>query len=1223
MNYKSLDLKTLRSAIAVIFLFVLPSGLYAQDFMMQGWYWDYPKTAAGYNWADTLTNQANELGTNGFTYMWLPPLAKASSGSWSNGYDPRDLFDYGDFGSTGYGSRADLDQSVNALNANGVKVIADVVFNHRDGGAWENNPGLESYVDNFNWTSANNGDNPFPYDRMRNIIPIGGTTGLGAGTYYFKVSSASGHTRFENWEYKIYFHTNTVNAYQGSVNEVEPNGGGDCGQGSQTIALATDYLCQLDPVSGCAVDEFALTINPGDFDPTGDTIYIYWGNRNSGYSDARIYSIWYSSAAMDVVDNMRFQTMTDFSGMASGRGEMHWDAFKPNLDRATNLAGDWDGMYFYYDYDQFQQVTKDTLFEWAKWNWNDVGVRGFRMDAVKHFTPEFVGDLFDYLYDNGISPGVAVGEWYSTNPDELAGWVNNVYNYMDNDTKEAISPKIFDFALRESLRQACDQFGYDVRNVFGASLHDAKGLSGNNIITFVNNHDFRDNSGFASLIQNDPMLAYAYILTNNQLGLPSVFYPDYFGYPDDGTAYYPADKSAHNDDINELIDAHKNYIVGSSQVTYLNQSGSGYINDLADNSYVLVYQLNGTESGLGPDVVVAINFGGSGVQFHQQVKDIAVGTNLNDIFGHSAYNTATVQSIENGIPNDIWIDLPARSYAVWVEDIPQKEFYVPGTHNGWSFDAGSRAYLKDIGGNTDFYGSTFLANNGNEFKISEGIWDFDWGGGYNINVFDMKWTIGAGGGNAYWTLPGQRYIHLCIEDPESYHGTNIPVGIMRLSELPATIVDINPVVAHSAPSGTSATVGITLSDDAAPEEKVYVRYTDNSWTSDNIVQATGSGTSFTAILPSASAGTEREYYIFTSTAGLTNVQADPDHLTIHYDINGGDNYHYYVPSTSSDASLYFDGAGAHVKMNQVGDDQAPSMTIEAWIKPEASVSDFMPVLLRQLNLNGPQNYVQFGLGVNADNSIKFLYDDADGVRNNIETSSDVIRRDAWNHIAVRTTMGSGVIDISIFVNGFEEVAVTGQNPLYGGIENHDLYVGAAFLDENYFFEGAIDEVKMWKSSRTIVEIRDDMASYPEGNEANLMLYYAFEENAGTAIYDLSPNYYNGTLESFNGSAIPQFTVANLPAVWTGVDSEVWNNSGNWGWYGRLPVGDDDILITSWAANNPLMTGDLEIGELILNDHDIFNVAPGSVLKVTNGVYYKNTLRIRTYSPMWIHSGLRL
>jgi hypothetical protein len=220
-------------------------------------------------------------------------------------------------------------------------------------------------------------------------------------------------------------------------------------------------------------------------------------------------------------------------------------------------------------------------------------------------------------------------------------------------------------------------------------------------------------------------------------------------------------------------------------------------------------------------------------------------------------------------------------------------------------------------------------------------------------------------------------------------------------------------------------------------------------------------------------------------------------------------------------------------------------------------------------------------------------------------------------------MGSGLIDISVFINGFEEVAVTGQNPLYGGIDNHDLYVGAAFLSVNYFFKGAIDEVKMWNSARTVNEIRDDLASYPEGNESDLMLYYAFEENAGSVIYDLSPNSYNGTLESFNGSATPQFAASNLPAVWLGADSDIWSNSGNWGWYGRIPVGDDDILITSWAANNPLMTGNMEIGELILNDHDIFRVAPGSILKVTNGIYFKNNLRIQTNSPFWIHSGIRL
>ena len=64
--------------------------LSAQDFMMQGWYWDYPKTINGNNWADTIKNKAAALATAGFTQMWLPPLSNSSSGAFSNGYNPRD-----------------------------------------------------------------------------------------------------------------------------------------------------------------------------------------------------------------------------------------------------------------------------------------------------------------------------------------------------------------------------------------------------------------------------------------------------------------------------------------------------------------------------------------------------------------------------------------------------------------------------------------------------------------------------------------------------------------------------------------------------------------------------------------------------------------------------------------------------------------------------------------------------------------------------------------------------------------------------------------------------------------------------------------------------------------------------------------------------------------------------------------------------------------------------
>lgn len=351
----------------------------------------------------------------------------------------------------------------------------------------------------------------------------------------------------------------------------------------------------------------------------------------------------------------------------SKRGKMDWSYFKPNTDRETYLAGDWDNMYFYYDYDQFQNKTRDTLFAWTRWNWSNIGIRGFRLDAVKHFSPEFVGDLLDNLYENGMSPTMVVGEWYSTNVDELAGWVNSVYYHMNEATKEAIKPRIFDFSLREALRRACDDNNYDVRNVFNAGIVDQNKLYGSNVVTFVNNHDFRDQSGFASLIQNDAILAYAYILTNNQIGLPTVFYPDYFGYPSDAEtgyrSYHPTNKGSLKNQINKLMSIHNQYIYGANSRIYLNNFTGGRPNSLGgNNNSALVYQIKGTTG--NRDIVVAINFSDSQIGFSQEIDGVAMGTQFEDLTGNAIYKTPEVENA-NGINNSIWISLPARSYAVY------------------------------------------------------------------------------------------------------------------------------------------------------------------------------------------------------------------------------------------------------------------------------------------------------------------------------------------------------------------------------------------------------------------------------------------------------------------------------------------------------------------------------------------------------------------------------
>ncbi|RME02273.1 MAG: T9SS C-terminal target domain-containing protein [Bacteroidetes bacterium] len=627
--------------------------LSAQDFMLQAWYWDYPKTCNGYNWANTLASKVGLISGN-FNYVWLPPLSNASSGACSNGYDPRDLYDLGEYaGATGFGTRTDFDALIAAFNSNSINAVADVVYNHRDGGKPEANSAVKDYITTYYQAYKN----PFPSDRFRCIIPLGGSSGNGAGDYYFKISSKTGDAKFYNKAYKVYMETNKVGWKNlPDTSEVEPNGGGDCGEGNNSIILGRNWNANID-ASGCTVDEFHLNLQASDFNAAGDTLYIYLNNTGGSYSDHRIYGIWSASAGADIVSQLVYQTWTDFTAMPSGQGSANFENFRPNSTNAatTLLAGDWDWLWFFYDVDQDITSTQTLYTDWSRWLWTNAGIRGYRMDAVKHFPPAFVGTLLNNLATGSpsINPGVVVGEFFDTNPVTLKNWVNDVES---NKGASTANVRAFDFSLRQALKDACDTYGYDVRNVFGSGMVDAAGASGFNVITFVNNHDYR-NSG--EPVQNDPILAYAYILTNNQVGLPCVFYPEYFGVP---VPNYPNVNL--RGQINELIQTHKNYIYQSSSRSYLSQAGSGYSATYHSGgaTTTLLYQLKGGIA--NKDVIVCINFAGDPLDVDHTVdgSNFPVGTTFNLVAGNSTTPTVTVGS-------GYWANfkVPARSYAVWVQ----------------------------------------------------------------------------------------------------------------------------------------------------------------------------------------------------------------------------------------------------------------------------------------------------------------------------------------------------------------------------------------------------------------------------------------------------------------------------------------------------------------------------------------------------------------------------
>lgn len=643
----------------------------AQDFMFQGWYWDYPK--AGCNgvsssWASNLQSKAAGLGQAGFTYVWLPPPTNASSGQCSNGYDPRDLYDLGEFsGPTGLGTRTELDNLITAFNNNGMEAVADVVFNHRDGGVAESNPAVKDYITTYYDISKS----PFPSDRFYCVLPLGGTSGNGAGTYYIKVKSKTQHSNYHGWGYKIYAQTGEV-GWQNladDTDEEEPNGGGDCGTGGngKVISLGRNYWAQIDDGSdGCFVDEFVLTLSAADFDAAGDELELYITNTG-GYSDHYIYGIWSGAANADVVGQLDYRTWTNFYAMPSGQGGMNFESLRPNSNTASTeqLNGFWNWPWFFYDYDQSQASTQTTLYNWSDWLLDDVGFGGLRMDAVKHFDPAFIGDLMDHLYASGNLPGMTVGEFYDGDPAALSNWITQAYAAMNTPTKAAADLRVFDFTLRQKLKDICDN-NANAPEAFTTSLA-ATGVSPSNIVTFLNNHDFRDAFG---PVYNDLILAYAYLLTNNQIGLPCVYYPEYFG----------VQPNVHHNNvylkpqIDELISIHQTYIYTSPRIEYLN--GGNYYTSFLSGSYnrSMVYQMQ--EGVGGKDIIVAINFSNDAMDLWQGINlnmdgvganDYGVGQTFTEVTnGYAITPTLSIVSVVDG-EGRLNIQLPPKSYAVWVE----------------------------------------------------------------------------------------------------------------------------------------------------------------------------------------------------------------------------------------------------------------------------------------------------------------------------------------------------------------------------------------------------------------------------------------------------------------------------------------------------------------------------------------------------------------------------
>ncbi len=185
----------------------------------------------------------------------------------------------------------------------------------------------------------------------------------------------------------------------------------------------------------------------------------------------------------------------------------------------------------------------------------------------------------------------------------------------------------------------------------------------------------------------------------------------------------------------------------------------------------------------------------------------------------------------------------------------------------------------------DLVGGTY------EYKFSSGpldkIWNNTWGGVATVINQVQSYTYQSAIDNSITIANGKYYV---MNFNDNLY-TSTKAIFMELSAYPVTIGDVSysPIVPQA---NEEVTVNVSISANKSPEEKVYLRYTKDSWLTFSLVEFTFSATEGTAKIPGFPDATKVDFYVFSTT--ISNPTGDFDLITIDFNNNLGNNYSYTV-----------------------------------------------------------------------------------------------------------------------------------------------------------------------------------------------------------------------------------------------------------------------------------------------------------------------------------------
>lgn len=264
-------------------------------------------------------------------------------------------------------------------------------------------------------------------------------------------------------------------------------------------------------------------------------------------------------------------------------------------------------------------------------------------------------------------------------------------------------------------------------------------------------------------------------------------------------------------------------------------------------------------------------------------------------------------------------------------------------------------------------------------------------------------------------------------------------------------------------------------------------------------------------------------------------------------LGGAQPVHIISTPPAGDGGLFFNGWDSHVTFGDASDLKLDTFAVECWFKPEAGgitagtgsggVSGIPLVTKGRGESDGSEVDCNYFLGFDpASGAVVADFEDINSGLNHPVTGTTSVNYGEWNHAAATWDGAS----LKIYLNGSLEGEVASEfGPRHDSIQHAGIGTTFNSLGEPAgAFLGSIDEVRIWDTARSDIEIQESLNFELDGSESGLVGRWGFAEGSGESVASTAGSTIDGTLVSepawvegatFSGTIPPMISITSPAA----------------------------------------------------------------------------------------------